>query len=284
MSKIVLSIIISYFNRLEQFERGLNSLYHQSFSPESVELLVLNDRSGHEVYHLLKRYRGKFRIKYFEIKGNPKKVHHGATRRNFLIRKAKGKYVMITDPEIVHFSNTIKQSINAFKQYGDNIWYCGKVFATESWVNKLGEIKSASQPGNDIQKINKLIGPKPKYSKKIDLSVFSKLSDYHLINPTTFPSLMWCCVVLKDNLLKIRGFNEHMIGWGGDDIDLYKRLTNIGVNQIWDNKFIVYHLPHSLSLPTIKKRVLNRLNTLMPFFNSKAWGSLSSESVIERKI
>lgn len=54
----------------------------------------------------------------------------------------------------------------------------------------------------------------------------------------------------RNSFLKIGGFNENFIGWGGEDVDFYDRLEQIGVERtvILNIKDFVYHIPHDENL------------------------------------
>ena len=49
----------------------------------------------------------------------------------------------------------------------------------------------------------------------------------------------------KEDIIKVNGFNENLVGWGLDDSEMIQRLINIGVEgKRLKFKGIVYHIYH----------------------------------------
>jgi hypothetical protein len=275
-----LSIIITYsVGRFEQFKRGLNSLYFQNVDFKNVELLFFNDGGEIEIINLLRKYSGKFKIRYYYANKNSNRFcFHN---RNFLIRRSSGNYIMISDPEVLHCSDTIDQALKASRKFGENIWYSGKTFGTLSMLDKKGNFRSTDMKKDVREDINILIGKEPIYKEKINLNFFKNNKKYYLLNRKSHPYPMWSAVVKKSNLEKVRGFNENMIKWGFDEASLWNRLKQIGVRQIYDKDMIVYHLPHKKILNPEERKCWCVYNANIPFTNNKNWGNLEYEEIKE---
>jgi len=280
---INLSIIITYSaGRLAQLKRGLNSLYFQKADFKKVELLFFNDGGEKEIIELLKKYAGKFRIVYFYVQRNPHRYYFH--NRNFLIRKSQGEYVMITDPEVVHASETINQALLAPQRFGENIWYCGRAYGTLSMLDKKGNFRSTSLKKDIREDIASLIGKEPSNKEKIDIGFFRNNKNYYLLNIKSHPYPMWSAVIKKSNLERVKGFKEQMIKWGFDEADLWNRLSQIGVRRIYDKNMVVYHLPHKKILASEERKCWCIYNANIPFRSHKNWGRLENEVIKEHII
>jgi glycosyltransferase involved in cell wall biosynthesis len=51
----------------------------------------------------------------------------------------------------------------------------------------------------------------------------------------------------RQDLLLVNGFDEDFLGWGGEDIDLYHRLSLVGVKPVSElGRAVIYHLDHPI--------------------------------------
>lgn len=62
--------------------------------------------------------------------------------------------------------------------------------------------------------------------------------------------------VRREYIFKIKGYDERMHGWGGNDTDLLARLTMIGLKHVICEEIIVKHMEH----PYDKRRPFNKDN------------------------
>lgn len=60
------------------------------------------------------------------------------------------------------------------------------------------------------------------------------------------------CAIKKENIYKIRGFDEYFMVWGVEDDDLYNRLESINISrlQLGQPDFYVFHQWHSTHAPS----------------------------------
>lgn len=264
---------------MAQLRRGINSLYFQDADFRLVELLFFNDGGELEIFELLKKYSGKFRIIYFYAQRNVNRYYFHI--RNFLIRKSNGEFVMITDPEIVHYSQTIRQALEAPRRFGENIWYCGRTYGTLSMVDKKGNFRSTEIREDIKEDIDNLIGKEPSCKRRLDTEFFRNNKRYYLLSKKSHPCPMWSAVIKKSYLERVRGFNENMVKWGFDEIDLWNRLRGVGIKTLYDKKMVVYHLPHKKIMIPEERKCWCIYNASIPFKNSKDWGGLKDEVVKE---
>ncbi len=274
-----LSILISYYNRIEQLKRGINSLLLQKFDPKEVELVFLNDGADKEAFKVLQQYRHRAKIKYFEIIKNPSIVSHSASRRNFLVRQTSSDNLLFCEPEMVHFSNTIPQAINAFKKYGENIWYCGKVYATKEVVSRNRKLVVFEK--QKFKNFPKLIGKEPTFDQRIDLKPYRDNKIFTEIDPKNHPPFFWCTAISKKYLMKVQGFHENLVKWGYEETELFSRMKRNGVQRIYDPAFITYHQPHQITLTIEERCIWDIYNKNNPFKNTNDWGKLKGVKVQE---
>jgi hypothetical protein len=273
MKEYSLSILVTFFhNRLEQFKRSINSIYYQHADFNKVELLLLDDGGNGEVLKLLANYRGKFPIRYFHIDSTSSSYSNSATRRNFLIKQAYGTYILITDPEIVHCSETITQTQTAFQKYGEAIWYCGSVFGTNSMVKPNGEL--ALYDRKNEKNIAALWGEEPSFHSALNTEFFRTSKAYHKVNQNMFQELFWCSAMSKRIAARVNGCNENMLVYGYEDIELFKRMKKEGVRRVFDSEYIVYHLPHQITLSPAEQRYWFIYNQFVP--HQKGFGKLNN--------
>jgi glycosyltransferase involved in cell wall biosynthesis len=78
--------------------------------------------------------------------------------------------------------------------------------------------------------------------------------------------LLW---IHRKDFLSVNGYNERIINWGGDDTDLYYRLTKAGVREKPVINDTIKHIPHPESLrtkyvpdPSLNRHQTNKSNIL----------------------
>ncbi|WP_372737911.1 galactosyltransferase-related protein [Neptunomonas sp.] len=72
--------------------------------------------------------------------------------------------------------------------------------------------------------------------------------------------------VSRENLIKIKGFNEYITTYGWDDDDIYSRLEAAGVKRTHVDVKTIYHIPHDDSLRV--GNVLKEPDYLQSFYQS----------------
>lgn len=269
-----LSLLVPYSgDRLEQFHRALHSIYYQQSDMRGVELLVLNDSQRTSPLSLLRRYTGKFPIRYFEMKNPTRKAYvNSASRRNFLVKNARGLYLLITDPEVVHLTQTINQIRTAFETHGDDVWYCGPVLATSSVVTPSGRL--AYYDRQQERNMRLLWGPPPVKGKPLRTSWYMSNAEYTNINDPHFTEFFWCTAVAKSHVVAVEGCNESFKVYGYEEIELFRLLYKRGVRRLYDPAYITCHLPHRIALSPAEQRywwIYNRYHQRLP---QPSWGTL----------
>jgi len=71
----------------------------------------------------------------------------------------------------------------------------------------------------------------------------------HTMNEGAFFTGTWlhssgCCMVWRKDFEKVKGYNECVGGWGSEDYDLYRRLTESGLRQTHFIEKLYKNMPH----------------------------------------
>lgn len=80
------------------------------------------------------------------------------------------------------------------------------------------------------------------------------------ITGMSIKGLLW---IDRKDFFKVNGYNERIVNWGGEDIDLYYRLKKVGLKEKKVIKNTIKHIPHPESFRTkhIPEPTLNRHDT-----------------------
>lgn len=126
--KELVSVVIPTKNSMEFLEDCLSSIRKQSYSP--LEIVVVDSGSKDKTLKLAKKYKCKIynykprlRLGYFEA----------PYKRNYGVKKAKGKYVYYLDADMMLQKNVVKEAVNlcikghsaaiiSEDSFGEGIW------------------------------------------------------------------------------------------------------------------------------------------------------------------
>lgn len=187
MSKPKISVVMSIFNQERFLREAVESILSQSF--DNFECLISDDCSTDKSLKIIKDFKDK-RIKVFQNE----KRQGLAKSLNFLISKARGKYIARMDGDDISLSNRLKEQVEFLDKHP-------RVVLVGSWA-KI------------INKQEKTIGEfkYPIKYKEIRKAILSYNSFIH-------PSVMF----RKDILKKIGGYDESLVY--SQDYDLFLRLV-----------------------------------------------------------
>lgn len=103
----MISLITATLNRIEEFERLLQSLEKQTF--KNFELIVVDQNFNNELEILIDKYRNKVTIKY--IKSDTKGLSHN---RNIGLKYAEGDIIGFPDDDCYYDNNLLFEVSNTF--------------------------------------------------------------------------------------------------------------------------------------------------------------------------
>jgi hypothetical protein len=267
----ILSLLISIFSdRTEQFEMSLASLTSHPYNSHLIELLIFVDYLENKpILNILKRYRKYFSsIKVFVVTNKLFPVNHSATRRNFLVSQARGRYIIFSEPEIFHINNSIQYFLSHAQNKETNTWICGPVYATKDLVKPNGELVDSSKPLKNFKHILNI----PNNINILKNREFKK--NYHLINYQWYLAPFYCTMLNRNYFLSLKGLNQALKVRGFEEFEFYKRFSKNGGRIIIDKNIKTIHLPHKKSLDKESQISWNLYNSTVTFNNSQTVGEI----------
>lgn len=224
------SLIISTYNWPEALELSLLSVMNQTVLPN--EVIIADDGSREETRKLIENFQNKFPVPLIHI-WHEDNGFRLATIRNKAIAKAKSDYIIQIDGDIIMNKNFVKDHL-MYAQKGQFL-FGSRVNIKESFLNKLFNKK--------ITKFNFFsIGIKKRF-RTIRIPFYT---NYVKQNQLLSPKLRGCNLSFwKNDIIKINGYNEMFVGWGGEDSEMAYRLHIIGiVGRRLKFSGIAYHIYH----------------------------------------
>ncbi len=228
--EVKISLIISTYNWVEALEMCLLSILNQSTKP--FEILVADDGSRNETKELVDFYRGKFDIPLLHV-WQEDKGFRLAKIRNKAILKSTGNFICQIDGDIILHKKFIEDYLKVIEP---NYYYRGSRV-----------------------KLNKELSEKICKSKQIYINIFTsglenrfnsiRIGLLHLIMGKArneYKRALGCNMGFwKEDLLKVNGYSNDLVGWGHEDEELCVRLINNGIfKKRIKHKAIVYHIHH----------------------------------------
>ncbi|KKL12279.1 hypothetical protein LCGC14_2537330, partial [marine sediment metagenome] len=253
-----ISIMINNYNRARYLERTIRSIVEQNVGREVYEIvLVDNISSDHslDVMNFMKEfYWDKANIRIFKRIGHKKEEPGNITKvRNFGIKQCRGEVIMFCDPELLHGPGTIKKMIEHHFQGKDNLYVVGKVYDAE-------------------REIQNLIDKTRTFEEALKIAVKNPVIRCGSERKVCYPFLS---SVRKKWLVKVRGYDEEMIGGGHDDNDLWNRMHVANVDSLFDDSIIgihQWHKPHWVNTDYNEKIMSSKKEILIR--NNDRWGEI----------
>lgn len=224
----------------------------------SYEIIVVDNASSDNSPAMLKKRKD---ITFVQSKKN---VGFGAGN-NIGIQKAKGRYVLLLNSDVIADSVDFKQLVSYMDTHED----VGGLTVRVELPN--GEIDPASHRGfptlwrsfTYFSKLHLLTHNIPLLNKAFG---GYHLADRNLNKVHEIDSPTAAFYLIRGNLLKkINGFDEDYFMYG-EDLDLSMRIKQLGYSILYYPKYTVVHLKHQSGLKTKKKRTQSV--TTFHFYNA----------------
>lgn len=230
--KIKTSLLISTYNWPQALELVLESVLLQQVMPD--EILIADDGSTPETKALIDRYRPKFSIpiQHFwqEDKGFRKTLI-----LNEAIKHSTGEYIIQIDGDIILHPAFIKDHMNN----------CREGFFIKGSRGRLTEKKSKQVFKTRNIHIHSLMSGVKSRINSTRCTILSPLfhGDTQLTN-----DLRGCNFAFwKKDFLAVNGYNNDLISWGHEDIELAARLVNLGIKRKQlKMSAVCFHIHHAL--------------------------------------
>jgi glycosyltransferase involved in cell wall biosynthesis len=212
------SVLVSAWQRADQIRLALPSVIRQ----KPGEIVIVDDGSTDDTRAQVEAFKGfpDVDVRYFR-REKPEGYSNGSIAKNIALRKCIKKYILISDPEMLHLGEIIeklkRRKQRAIKEKPKSFVVVGNIH----FVNWIG--------ANEFAAMDLLNAPEGCFRVQTNVqSPFIGLFD-------------------RADLMAVNGLDERYcdIGcWGYDDVDLMTRLRIYGVGGIIDNTVHAIHLDH----------------------------------------
>jgi glycosyltransferase involved in cell wall biosynthesis len=246
----VLSVIVPVYNRLENLKTCIESLGNQKdIDNEDYEIIVVDDGSTDGVEKWVKDVTN---IRY--LSGGPNKGFRGGRARNIGAFNASGDRFVFVDSDVVlneyalyHYVEAAKASPDAiivgryfylppilFGEHTDILRRCLTYDELDKEVKRLG-LSTMTDP-YPVIKFGIDLGGRPEQDYTDDPKAVRQSDGLGgLSGNISYP---------KDLFLKLGGFEEMMVGHGGEDAELGLHAGQFGTNWLFYKPITGYHIWH----------------------------------------
>jgi predicted glycosyltransferase involved in capsule biosynthesis len=204
-SKEDVSVIIGIRDRYDyKIENALKSLRNQDYDKDLIKIVIVDYGSRIKYFLELKSLCEKYNAEYIRVRRitNWSRSHC----LNIGIKRAKTKYILVSDVDIIFENNYLSESVKELKKNPS------RVIFSEVFDSLEGDINENTDILKDYSKIR---------DKCLTRNERTKMYDY------TFG--LGIIITLNCFFHQINGFDENYKVWGFEDEDLIARLGMIGV-------------------------------------------------------
>ncbi|MFT5171089.1 MAG: glycosyltransferase involved in cell wall biosynthesis [Candidatus Marinamargulisbacteria bacterium] len=209
MSEPVISVVIGTYNQADVLMRVLKALNEQTLSPQQYEVVVVDSMSDDGTESLVSAHEPKHHFQYIREANKGK-----AYARNFGVRKANGKFVVITDADMIADERFIETHLAAQESSSEPTCFEGLTYNLDylHWPPKSDAIAPYISAN---------------YEPGKKLGWF-----YFLTGNLSFPKSLF---ILES------GFSEAFDGYGWEDLELGYRLSKKKVPLFYLKAAVNYH-------------------------------------------
>jgi len=227
------SLIISTYNWPEALDLVLKSVLRQTTMPS--EVIIADDGSKAETRLLIEEYKKEISVPLIHVW-----QEDNGFRKSEILNKAilttNSDYIVQVDGDVILNKNFIKDHLKFAKP--NQYLFGSRVNIKEKKLSELFEDKNVN--------LNFFTSKIGKRFRALRLPIFNLfISKNHEVSK----NLRGCNISYwKSDVLKINGYNEDFIGWGGEDYEFAHRLHLSGVaGKRIKHAAIVYHIYHKES-------------------------------------
>lgn len=224
------SLVTPTYNWPEALELLLLSIKNQTVLPD--EVIIADDGSREETRELIEKFQRDFpvplhHIWHEDIKNRKPRIMNQA------IAKAQYEYIIEIDGDIImnrHFvEDHLQFAEKGYYLYGSRV-NIQKEILSELFTNKTTQFHFFSK---GIKKRGRTL--RLPFMMNFTDRVSERSSKLRGCNMS-----FW-----REDLIKINGFNESLVGWGIDDSEMIERMHNIGIKgKRLKYAGIAYHIYH----------------------------------------
>lgn len=238
-----LTVVIPTFNRNTVLKRALDGYFAQSEPNAIHELIIVDDGSTDDTEATV---REMSRLSPFPIRYLRQTNSGPAAARNFGIRETRTDVILFTDSDIAPDHCLVAQHLESHNRH------------PQANIAVLGYVTWPSQPAPT---------PFMKWYGERQLFGYRQIRHKQHLDFTTFYS---CNLSLKTNFLRAHGqFDEGFKTAAYEDIELGYRLSNAGLQLLYNPQAVAYHHQFVLFVDACRKSHENSAAARM-FFQKEA--------------
>lgn len=287
----MISIVVPVFNRLENVKRMLRSFVLQRDAPE-FEVVIVDDGSTDGLKDLILDYNQKialgdieasFNISY--LSGGPNKGFRGGRARNIGTFNSEGEWLLFTDSDIILNQNALSNYGKAIEAVSEDTIIIGPyhwlepMVITDDTVDKIVTYgfddvsEMSSRLGIQIDKTKTatgIIGMDPRSKDfKDSVTETSKGNGLGAFSGNICYS--------RNLYTRLGGFDEAMVGHGGEDADLGLTADEAGANWLLYKPVYGWHIWHPRNQERNEKEVKTNIlyidakHSVGAYANTKKW-------------
>jgi len=258
------SVIIPVYNRTFELRCCLTCLFKQEFDFNKFEVIVCDDGSQKDILSIVQEFANlDFNIKYFWQPDKGFRAGH-ARNRGVELMDENSDIIIFVDSDIVVRNNWLAAYYELHNQFPDCV-ICGRYdfllpmkLTLEDILYRFDLVVSNNLNVLYIPR-NELIG------QDIRKELFERDTKYR-DNPSERPikgsggALFGGNVLIpKKIFLEAGGFDENIIGHGGEDSDLGQTIDELGYSFIFTDEVIGWHIWHErnqeANIESLKKNI-----------------------------
>ncbi|MDD2331747.1 MAG: glycosyltransferase [Candidatus Cloacimonetes bacterium] len=216
-----ISLIIPVFNRLQLLEKCLLSVFQQSLLPD--EIILSDDGSEEDIVSFYRSLIIKTQITVKLVRQENEGFRLARVRNN-AASLARGEILAFIDQDILISQGYLQVISN---RICPGIFLSGYPVRLDNAQNELFTKQTITQ-GSYRSVITKAQAQKLQRQYRKDLISYL-LYRYIRIGRRGAKLRGGVCAILKDDYVRVNGYDENYIGWGNEDDDMGRRLLAAGV-------------------------------------------------------
>ena len=240
----LISVVIPFYGRKDWLIEALKSVLNQTY--KNFEIIVVDDGNPEDLTKVIKEL--DYRIKYIRIK------HSGKSRaRNIGIENSQGNYIAFLDADDIWLPNKLEKQIN-FMESKKLYWSHHSYMRLYEWNKKIDYVNVSKYKGNIFQKLM-------------------------ISCPIATP-----CVMLRSELLKVKGFRFDSRFTNGEDSKLWAQVSlKYNIGSIKESLAIV-RIRGSNAAKTARVQIKAKAYIYNYFISKNKWLPLNKDIVFIYKM
>lgn len=236
----MISVIIPTYNRKANLRRVFAALAKQDLNKDEYEVVVSDDGSQDNSVEAITEFQDRLNFQYY---WQPNKGFRAPIVRNMGAKLAKGDSYLFLDSDVMLWPGALSTYKNFIQANPDAIiagrydWLEPMDFSVHDVYANWDKIITNQMPNIGVGPSKGIIGPD---LRSIGVSMFTdEVKDNYCL--ALFSGNM---VIPKHVFWAVGGFDESMVGHGGEDCELAMRLQQAGYKAIFTERTIGYHIYH----------------------------------------